>query len=273
MDATTTISVAPPEPTYTGQMPAGFPLGCWLDGSYPGRALQAALFVDDSMTPTVCSQLCSNYALFGLEYGSECECGDSITPGSAFPVNDTRCQMPCSGDPSLTCGGSKTVFIYQSLPAPPAPPAGLFSNISYTPSGCVAEPSSGARALDGLVWSDDFMTPVFCAGICGMSNFMYFGVEYGRECWCGNSVAPEATLLSDSSQCNYPCAGDSTQVCGGWYTLNLYNGTRINTAASASGELQEALKAGLDGSRLGANMPVEDRFYRPEPRLTSLVGR
>lgn len=270
MSSTTTIRDAPLASTFADNISVGFPLGCWLEGSAPGKALEAAFFEQDtSMTPAVCSQLCSNYTLFGLEYGTQCMCGNTITPGHAFPITNTRCQIPCSGNSSLACGGQSTIYIYQQLPPPPSPPSGLFSNISYTPGGCLAEAPNGARALDAFVVVDPAMTPALCAGICGMSNYRYFGVEYGDECWCDNSIAPGAVLLSNSSQCNFPCPGDSKQTCGGLLSLNLWNGTDVDMAAY--GESQEVLTPGLDRSQFGENMPVENRFYNPEPRLLSLV--
>lgn len=212
-------------------MPVGYPLGCWLEGSTPGNTLTEAFFEDeDNMTPHACAHLCRDYLLFGLEYGIQCECGDTITPGSAFPVNNERCQMPCSGNESLSCGGHDTLMIYQQLPPPPPPPAGLFSNISYTSGGCLAEPTDGERALDGFLVVDQRMTPAFCAEICGMSNFLFFGVEYGNECWCDNSIAPWAVFIN-ASECNVPCAGNSSQTCGGKMALSLWNGTYIDRKA------------------------------------------
>jgi WSC domain len=58
--------------------------------------------------------------------------------------------------------------------------------------------------------------------------YQYAGVEYGRECWCGNSLNfngnPGATPgqnVSDS-QCNFECPGNSSEFCGAGVRLNLY---------------------------------------------------
>lgn len=264
----TTLKGGPAIPTYPSNLPVGFPLGCWLEGS-TRRALQDAWFEDDNMTPLMCSQLCGNYTLFGLEYGGQCTCGNNIIPGRAFPVADSSCTIPCAGNSSLSCGGSGAFYIYQQLPPPPPPPSGLFSNVSFTPGGCLAEPPNGARALNAYVLADPSMTPAFCAEICGLSNYLYYGVEYGNECWCDNSITSGAAFV-DPSKCNLSCAGDATQSCGGTLTMNLWNGT-YSTNMTGSAASQKVLRPGLDGSRLGVNMPLEDRFYRPEPRLMSLV--
>jgi hypothetical protein len=81
--------------------------------------------------------------------------------------------------------------------------------------GCFVD--QGARALpDNLLGADD-MTAQKCAEHC--SNYSYFGVEYGRECWCGNSP-PETP--APESECSFPCAGDSTQICGAGNRINVW---------------------------------------------------
>ena len=49
------------------------------------------------------------------------------------------------------------------------------------------------------------------------------GVEYSSECYCGNKInsAQGAAPVTDG-RCKMPCAGDSSELCGGSYGLNLY---------------------------------------------------
>lgn len=54
------------------------------------------------------------------------------------------------------------------------------SYAAFVPQGCYAEPTS-TRALVGNDYFDDEMTLAKCAAAC--SGYMYFGAEYGRECW------------------------------------------------------------------------------------------
>lgn len=225
----TMISLAVPAiPKVLATIPDGFSLGCWLESSTPDRALNGAFFEQHtSMTPSVCSQLCSEYTFYGLQYGSQCMCGNNIQPGRAFPIPSSRCEVPCTGDSNQSCGGSGTIDLYQTL-SPPAPfPYGHLKKISYTSVGCYAEPTTGGRALDGFVLADVNMTLAFCAQICGMSNYQYFGVEYGNECWCAHSISPAATPTNTSS-CDSPCAGDSSETCGGLLTISVWNGTYLN---------------------------------------------
>ena len=42
----------------------------------------------------------------------------------------------------------------------------------------------------------------------------------GKECWCGDS-APEDRVTADS-ECNNPCPGDPSQICGGFWRINVF---------------------------------------------------
>ncbi|KAH8895106.1 WSC-domain-containing protein [Thozetella sp. PMI_491] len=88
----------------------------------------------------------------------------------------------------------------------------------YSFVSCWAEPA-GARALVGAKNTSDSLTLEECATFC--SSWPYFGVEYGRECYCG--LLPEAnSAAAPLSDCGIPCSGDSTEKCGGNVRLNLY---------------------------------------------------
>lgn len=74
----------------------------------------AAILSDN--TPVTCVNYCiqSGFDYAGVEYGDECHCGTGYTGGARAPTAD--CNMPCAGDPSLTCGGSWRIQIYSSEP-------------------------------------------------------------------------------------------------------------------------------------------------------------
>lgn len=60
------------------------------------------------------------------------------------------------------------------------------------------------------------------------------GTSYGRECYC-SSTTPASTLKTSDSDCNMPCSGDSSQICGQAYRLNVYSlGSSSSTPSSTS---------------------------------------
>lgn len=66
-------------------------------------------------------------------------------------------------------------------------------------------------------------TPSSCITQCAEQGFKLAGTEYTDECYCGtgflNNVVPP---IADPSDCNLTCAGDSKQVCGGPWRIQLY---------------------------------------------------
>lgn len=209
-------------------------MGCWLEGSTPTRLLPDDFVQDEnSMTIEVCSTYCSNYTLFGVEYGSECFCANAITENSGFPIGNEHCQFPCSGNDTEMCGGTGALNMFQNTrPQVTIPPQ--ISNFTYASAGCWSEPADGSRALDGYVNRNPSNSVDSCSYICGLSNFTYFGLEYGTECWCGNEVSPSAVKVDDS-KCDVACPGSKNETCGGGLLLNLYNGTYGNSSTFGSG--------------------------------------
>ncbi len=48
-----------------------------------------------------------------------------------------------------------------------------------------------------------------------------FGLQFGGECWLGNSVE-RAMSLGPSDQCTMPCGGEPEMTCGGPLANDLY---------------------------------------------------
>ncbi|XP_050427984.1 xylosyltransferase oxt isoform X2 [Adelges cooleyi] len=60
-----------------------------------------------------------------------------------------------------------------------------------------------------------------CLDICLQYGFVYAGVEYGTECFCGNEL-PEWDLKLPDTFCDMKCPGNQSQICGGHYTINVF---------------------------------------------------
>lgn len=74
--------------------------------------------------------------------------------------------------------------------------------------GCIAEGTNG-RALTGATTTSPNMTANWCAKFCQSHNFVYAGVEYGDECYCGNSFSNGVSAATVGwEECNIPCAGN-----------------------------------------------------------------
>ena len=66
-------------------------------------------------TPATCIERCdaAGFAYAGVEFSNECHCGTGLksTPVAA-PVTD--CNMACTGDADLSCGGSFRIQVWSS---------------------------------------------------------------------------------------------------------------------------------------------------------------
>ncbi|KAL8804112.1 MAG: hypothetical protein Q9182_002745 [Xanthomendoza sp. 2 TL-2023] len=79
------------------------------------------------------------------------------------------------------------------------------------------------------------MTIEICLDYCKSKGTTYAGIEYRRECYCGNSIASDAT--PNAAGCNLPCKGDPTEICGGSNVMNVYqyvSGTEGSSTATSS---------------------------------------
>uniref|UniRef100_A0A1I8FZH1 WSC domain-containing protein n=1 Tax=Macrostomum lignano TaxID=282301 RepID=A0A1I8FZH1_9PLAT len=68
-------------------------------------------------------------------------------------------------------------------------------------------------AVGNLVQGVDNMSHEFCSNVCSLGRFPYFGVQVGRQCFCGSSYGLHGQL--SESKCNKQCTGNPEQICGG----------------------------------------------------------
>ncbi|KAL8845777.1 MAG: hypothetical protein Q9221_009086 [Calogaya cf. arnoldii] len=216
------------------QVVAGYTAkGCYTEATR-GRALSGNAYFDSQMTVEKCAAACSKFTLFGVEYGRECFCGNSLNEGS-IPAPEGQCSFNCPGNPDQKCGAGNRLNVYEKLVTEPvvteptAVPTPTPS--TYKAEGCYTEATKG-RALTGKTYYDDAMTTAKCASAC--AGFDLFGLEYYRECYCGNKLQ-SGSVAAPSNECKAPCTGDKSEICGGDNRLNLYTfGTGIDVTPPVS---------------------------------------
>lgn len=262
----------PPIPTTTPTPPTGpivnpgaegyTSIGCYTGGTN-GRALPNGVN-NDLKTVASCLKACkaaNNYQFAGLEYGGECWCGTAIGAGSV-PAPAKDCNMPCNGNGTELCGGPSRLNAYQldsvsssttTTTVTTAPPTSsdvatttTSTTTSSTPTGPVIKPTVGAyvaqgcwtpppndRVVSDKAFADDTLTLETCATFC--DGFEYFGAEYGRECYCGNTPKEGSAKAANQDDCSFPCAGDKFEFCGAGSRMQLYKrGTSTPTTTTSS---------------------------------------
>lgn len=93
----------------------------------------------------------------------------------------------------------------------------------YTPfiySGCFSDDNSTQPALSFRSDADfNNMTVEACTAECKGNGYRYAGLEYYGVCFCGNFInAP----LTNESNCNAPCTGNQTEMCGSNEIISIY---------------------------------------------------
>ncbi|KAF9042315.1 WSC domain-containing protein [Panaeolus papilionaceus] len=161
-------------------------LGCYTDSA--PRVLHYGMPTPSSpMTPEVCIGYCtsSGFALAGVEYGSECYCGN----GFLYDYGQSQsCNMPCQGDAQQTCGGPNAIRIFAT------------GVRAYT-RGPASAPTLYNGWLRTQCWQDDMwqyggnrilrrwpatpippeqMTIGACINGCGAAGYTSAGVEWGQ---------------------------------------------------------------------------------------------
>ncbi|KOS19608.1 putative fungistatic metabolite [Escovopsis weberi] len=210
--------------------------GCYTEGTN-GRALGSKTYADDAMTLGACAIFCSGFTYFGVEYSRECYCGNSFSAGSIL-ANSADCNMICAGTSCDFCGSGNRLSVY-SLNAPPgsttdptAPPTSISTPIS-TPApsstglpkgwaayGCWVDGVQG-RILNQQLPDNDALTVESCAQSCASQDFKIAGAEYSKQCFCGNSIVNGGVKAQSDAECNTPCAGDPTEMCGGGGRMSI----------------------------------------------------
>jgi glucan endo-1,3-alpha-glucosidase len=116
------------------------------------------------------------------------------------------CTTKCVNNPGETCGGVNANSVYHiQYDVEPL-------TIGY--KGCYGD-SASSRDLN--VVKPGIGTIQECAGYC--SKYEYFGVQFGSQCYCGNSYGRYGTTTGCTSQ----CSSNSTQTCGGAYANSVYS--------------------------------------------------
>ncbi|WWC57615.1 uncharacterized protein I303_100147 [Kwoniella dejecticola CBS 10117] len=118
--------------------------GCQTEGS-GSRALTGYSFASSSMTQELCMTTCQakGFTLAGIEYSSECYCGNAFTTGSV-PATD-NCNMVCSGNKLQTCGGPNRLTTFKFATAA-ASSSAASSSSSTKASSTSASASASASA-------------------------------------------------------------------------------------------------------------------------------
>lgn len=221
-------------------------VGCFKENN-PGRQLSAQLYGSDNNSIPMCIAACAagGYTYCGTQYGSECWAGNTIP---VQKVAEADCNYPCTGAINQICGGNGAgddiggAFISlfatngadtNSTTSPPAGPVVNPGNYGYVSIGCYHEPDVGRAIANQMTVTTQTIDG--CLAAAAAAGYSYAGMEYGGECWAGNSLSTAATAVSLST-CSMTCNNNGSEYCGGPVLLNTYrlNGTAVLPSTSST---------------------------------------
>lgn len=67
---------------------------------------------------------------------------------------------------------------------------------------------------------DDDQTPSTRVEAFATAGYAHAGAQYHRQYFCGNSFG---SYGKNGAVCDYPCAGDSSEFCGGLWDNDIYH--------------------------------------------------
>ncbi|TDZ35465.1 WSC domain-containing protein [Colletotrichum spinosum] len=248
--STSTLSSATPSSTFPASplnpsMPATVRsqwqyAGCFKDLTDGQRLFTGAFSASDDMSLDKCAAFCTTaapgggaFSYFGVEYGRECFCGWDVQ-AAKMQTAESECSFSCPGSSVGLCGAGSRLSVYNNtIPSkPPAGPQHATTAGDYTFLGCQTEGTSG-RALRGASYASDDMSTAACAAFCAKGSWQYMGLEYGRECYCGDATNA-GSVPALLKECNMQCAGNKTEYCGGGNRLDLFLYSPASGVSSAA---------------------------------------
>ncbi|KAF2005544.1 WSC domain protein [Amniculicola lignicola CBS 123094] len=227
--------------------------GDFLNG-WDVKVLQKA--VDTCNDPSGQPEKCGAVTLF-----SSAECNACKLPSTSFNEEDKSPQAALPGCNPIQSGPerAKTITDCQSPTVTmPLNYVDLTKTKSWEYVGCGSDDLNERTFSSTSIASDD-MTVEKCVDYCSSQGYTFAGLEYSKECYCGNSLAPSrAPKLGIFGGCTMDCAGNSTQFCGAGLQLSIYHACTTSSCQNNAFDLSQAV-----------NTPMPTPT--PTPSLASLV--
>lgn len=79
------------------------------------------------------------------------------------------------------------------------------------------------RLFTEVTYMDGTLSSTNCVSYCKRNQYVYAGLEWGRDCRCGNSLKDRKTYpkLSEG-RCSMSCPGNPTEKCGEFSVMSVY---------------------------------------------------
>ncbi|XP_046337312.2 salivary glue protein Sgs-3-like [Haliotis rufescens] len=151
----------------------------------------------------------------------------SPTTATTTPSPSTTTTTPSPATTTTTPSPSTTTTTPSPTTTPPTtttttpcPVTVNQANDPYTYVGCYNDDKSHVLPHGKLV-NGTCLTTETCKLHCHGMNYIFFGLRGGRKCFCGRVIKDGYMKIPDS-ECNVPCPGDRSTMCGGYGRISIY---------------------------------------------------
>lgn len=192
-------------------------VGCYIEGIgfcvFIGKSIY-----DFEMIFEFCVSYCFGYKYMVIQYSVECFCGNMFYL-IVIEVVQGDCFMICVGNEFQYCGGFNRFELYVQEDIEVLV---VFFQLEVVGNWifyqCRIEGSLGC-VLVVEIYVVDIMIFEFCVDFC--VGYIYFGIEYVRECFCGNFFGV-GLIEVFVVECFMICVGNGLQFCGVGNCLSIY---------------------------------------------------
>ncbi|XP_017343840.1 WSC domain-containing protein 1 [Ictalurus punctatus] len=187
-------------------------IGCFVNDDKQHALGGTVLYDFRKMTSSLCQDTCSEsgYRFAGLEYGTECHCGNRI---SAPQARNEDCNLNCRAERDSLCGGVARLSVYKVEEGLPG--HRRYRNVHY--HGCFHTPKNISATIL-LHAGQQNMTSQLCVETC-TDQELPLAVLRGRDCLCGHTSTfllmqqnVDVQLCGRSKATNYTDDADYLQV-------------------------------------------------------------
>ncbi|XP_059401288.1 sialate:O-sulfotransferase 1-like [Carassius carassius] len=169
-------------------------VGCFINNETEHALRGTVLYDFRKMTSALCQDTCSEsgFRYAGLEYGTECHCGNRVC---AQRARGEDCNLDCRGEKGSPCGGVARMSVYRVEDRLPG--QRTYRAVHY--HGCYKKPkNSTANFL--IKTSEPTHTPQQCIETCTDQD-LPLAILRGQDCFC--SHVPFLFTVQMSEQTNH----------------------------------------------------------------------
>ncbi len=162
--------------------------------------------------------------------------------------------------------------------------------VSYTAQAQTATPTAAAEGLP-LLWvykgcytdnvnartlsqllpfqqpNNANLTVQSCISLCYQHGYSIAGLKFQNQCFCDDAIYNGGTPAPSQSDCNLPCPGNATEVCGGTNRISIYSYEPMAKHMSAAVQTGRQTSRPTTPEPTATPVPTDATARTPKPAI------